>query len=166
MPIKEAQGAKFMSTDRRGIRPEKKVYPLEASIELESSAHYETFLGGGSCIGGGGSGAFRIRPAVQIISEVSGCLVVNMQKNESGDSILYMAGTRWTPRPARRVSPFVQVMAGGRRITHEIDDPQKREKLLKEWDDGNGPIHYPKALTGRLNTNKTGWRWRLAAAWT
>src|SRR5258708_39448922 len=56
-----------------------------------ASAHYETLLGGGSCIGGGGSGALRIRPSWQIVSEVSGCLVINMPKNESGDSEMYSA---------------------------------------------------------------------------
>ena len=119
-------------------------YPLAAPVELESSTHYETFLGGGSCVGGSGSGAVRIKPSLQLISEVSGCLVVNMPKNQSGDSIMYQVGTRWTPRATRRVSPFLQMMAGGRRITHEIDDPAKRDALMKEWADGAGPIHYPK----------------------
>ncbi|MDQ1408579.1 MAG: hypothetical protein QOJ41_314, partial [Acidobacteriaceae bacterium] len=119
-------------------------YPIAAPIELESSAHYETFLAGGSCVGGGGSGAVRIKPSWQLIAEVSGCLVVNMPKNESGDSTMYQVGARWTPRAARRVSPFLQLMAGGRRITHEIDDPAKRDELMKEWADGAGPIHFPK----------------------
>jgi hypothetical protein len=119
-------------------------YPLAAPIELESAGHYETFLGGGSCIGGGGSGAVRIKPAWQLITEVSGCLVINVPKYQSGDSMLYQVGTRWTPRASRRVSPFLQMMAGGRRITHEFDDPAKRDELLKEWNNGDGPIHYPK----------------------
>ena len=119
-------------------------YPLAAPIELESSTHYETFLGGGSCIGGGGSGAVRIKPSWQLISEVSGCLVTNMPKNQSGDSMMYQVGMRWTPRAARRVSPFLQMMAGGRRLTHEIDDPAKHDALMKKWADGAGPIHYPK----------------------
>jgi len=119
-------------------------YPLAAPIELESSTNYETFLGGGSCIGGGGSGAVRIKPSWQLVSEVGGCLVINMLKEQSGDSMTYQVGARWTPRAARRVSPFLQMMAGGRRITHEIDDVAKRDELMKKWDDGAGPIHYPK----------------------
>jgi len=90
-----------------------------------ASAHYESFLGGGSCIGGGGTGALRIRPSWQIVSEVSGCLVINMPKNESGDSEMYSAEIRWTPRASQRISPYGQVLIGGRRITHEIDDPEK-----------------------------------------
>jgi hypothetical protein len=119
-------------------------YSRESTIELESSTHYETFLGGGSCIGGGGSGALRIKPSWQLITEVSGCLVINMPREQSGDSTLYQVGVRWTPRAARRFSPFLQMMAGGRRITHELDNDAKRDALLKEWDDGAGPIHYPK----------------------
>jgi hypothetical protein len=143
---KEGKGGKIVAYRPPGeLSRETTVnYPLEAPIELESSAHYETFLGGGNCIGGGGSGSVRVRPNWQIVSEVSGCLIINMPTQESGDSILYMAGTRWTPRAARRVSPFLQVMVGGRRVTHEIDDKQKRDELMKKWADGHGPIHYPK----------------------
>jgi hypothetical protein len=136
--------ALFEYTPPRKRSGEATAYPREAPIELESSAHYETFLGGGSCIGGGGSGAVRIKPSWQLISEVSGCLVINMPHEQSGDSMLYQVGTRWTPRASRRVSPFLEVMAGGRRITHELNDDAKRDALMKEWDDGAGPIHYPK----------------------
>jgi hypothetical protein len=36
------------------------------------------------------------------------------------------------------------MMAGGRRITHEIVDPAKRDELMKKWADGAGAIHFPK----------------------
>jgi hypothetical protein len=119
-------------------------FPLEAPIELMASAHYESFLGGGSCIGGGGTGAFRVSPSWQIVGEVTGCLVINMPKNESGDSEMYSAGARWTPRASGRISPYAQVLVGSRRITHEIDDPEKRQQLRNAWNDGNGTLpHYP-----------------------
>ena len=101
------------------------------------------FLGGGSCIGGGGQGAVRIKPSWQIVSEVNGCLVINMPKNQSGDSTMFDVGPRWTPRAARRFSPFAEVMFGGRRITHDIQTPGLREELLKEWGLGEYP-HFPK----------------------
>jgi hypothetical protein len=120
-------------------------FPLEAPIELMASTHYESFLGGGTCIGGGGTGAFRIRPSWQIVGEVTGCLIVNMPSNESADSEMYSVGARWTPRASKRISPYAQVLFGGRRITHEIDDPQKKKELLDAWDDGSGELpHYPK----------------------
>jgi hypothetical protein len=105
----------------------------EANIELNAYAVYESFLGGGVCIGGGGQGAVRVNPALQIVSEVNGCLVVNMPKNQSGDSTMFAVGPRWTPRAAHRFSAFAEVMFGGRRITHEIDDPEKRKTLANQW---------------------------------
>lgn len=108
------------------------------------STQYESFLGGGSCIGGGGTGAFRINPSWQIVGEFTGCLVINMSKNESGDSEMYSVGSRWTPRASKRVSPYAQMLIGGRRITHEIDDPQKKKELIDAWNDGSGKLpHYP-----------------------
>jgi hypothetical protein len=123
----------------------KRQFPLEAPIELMVSTQYESFLGGGSCIGGGGTGAFRISPSWQIVGEFTGCLIINMPKNESGDSEMYSGGTRWTPRASKRVSPYAQLLVGGRRITHEIDDVQKQKELIDAWNDGSGMLpHYPK----------------------
>ncbi len=119
--------------------------PLEAPIELMVSTQYESFLGGGSCIGGGGTGAYRINPSWQIVGEFTGCLVINMPRNESADSEMYSGGIRWTPRASKRVSPYVQVLVGGRRITHEVDDLQKRKELRDAWNDGSGTLsHYAK----------------------
>jgi hypothetical protein len=66
-----------------------------------------------------------------------------MPKNQSGDSTMFAVGPRWTPRAAHRLSPFAEVMFGGRRITHEIDDPEKRKTLINEWALNEIP-HYPK----------------------
>ena len=121
-------------------------YPKEASIELTAFPYYETFLGGGSCIGGGGSGAARVNPKLQVITEVNGCLIMNMPySNYSADSLFYGGGFRWTPRADKRFSPFAQFMFGGRKVTREIIDGELRAKLMKEWNDGEGSLpHYPK----------------------
>ena len=120
-------------------------FPLEAPIELMASTHYESFLGGGTCVGGGGTGTFRIRPSWQIVGELTGCLIINMPSNESADSEMYSVGARWTPRASKRISPYAQVLVGGRRITHEVDDQEKKQELLDAWDDGSGKLpHYPK----------------------
>ena len=51
---------------------------------------------------------------------------------------------RWTPLAAHHVSPFLQLMFGGRRVTHDISDAALRTKLLGEWNDGSGTLpHYP-----------------------
>jgi hypothetical protein len=116
----------------------------EADIELEPYAVYESFMGGGSCMGGGGQGAARVNPSLQIVSEVNGCAIINsMPKHQSGDSLMFAAGPRWTPLAAHRFSPFAEVMFGGRRITHTIQNDELRKELLDEWNDGKLP-HYPK----------------------
>jgi hypothetical protein len=122
------------------------LHPKEATVELTAFPYYETFLGGGSCIGGGGSGAARVNPKLQVIAEVNGCLIMNMaHSNYSADSLFYGGGFRWTPRADKRFSPFAQFMFGGRKVTREIIDGELRAKLMKEWNDGNGTLsHYPK----------------------
>ncbi len=118
----------------------------EASIELTAFPYFETFLGGGSCIGGGGSGAARVNPNFQVITEVSGCQIMNMpHSNYSADSLFYGGGFRWTPLAAHRFSPYAQFMFGGRKVTMEVMNGALREQLLNEWKDGNGTLgHYPK----------------------
>jgi hypothetical protein len=117
--------------------------PKAAWLELTASTHYETFLGGGSCIGGGGSAAYRVAPSWQLMAEASGCLIVNMPHGQSGDSMFYGVGPRWTPRPARKLSPYLQVLMGGRKVTHDTLDAELRTKLQSGWDAGELP-HYPK----------------------
>ncbi len=123
-----------------------RTYPKEAPIELAAFSVYESFLGGGSCIGGGGSGAARVSPTLQVVTEVSGCQVLHMpQSNQSGDSLFYGGGLRWTPRAAQKFSPYAELLFGGRKVTHETDDPELQKKLMKEWNDGSGTSgHYPK----------------------
>lgn len=146
-------GAEFIKSAESLSSPA--AYPREAPIELMASAHYETFLGGGSCVGGGGTGSVRIGPSWQIVGEVSGCLIVNMPVNESGDSLLYLVGPRWTPRAAHKISPYAQLLLGGRRITHETLDPALRDKLQKGWDAGEIP-HYPKRSEYSTETSANG----------
>jgi hypothetical protein len=133
------------SSSDRGVEFEH-TYPKEASIELAAFSVYESFLGGGTCVGGGGSGAARVSPTLQVVTEVSGCMVVRMpQSNQSADSLFYGGGVRWTPRAAQKFSPYAELLFGGRKVTHETDDPELRTKLMKEWNDGNGTLgHYPK----------------------
>ena len=133
-------------------------HPKEADIELTAFPYYETFLGGGSCIGGGGTGSARINPKFQVITEVSGCLIMNMHdSNVSADSLFYGGGLRWTPMADRRFSPFAQFMFGGRKVTKEVDDLDLRKKLMAEWNDGSGTLgHYPKRSDWSVETAQNG----------
>lgn len=133
-------------------------HPKEADIELTAFPYYESFLGGGSCIGGGGTGAARVNPKWQVITEVGGCLVMHMPyDNYSADSLFYGGGFRWTPMADRRFSPFAQFLFGGRKVTFEIMDNALREQLLKEWNDGSGTLaHYPKRSDYSFETAQNG----------
>jgi hypothetical protein len=120
-------------------------YPKEASIELTAFPVFQRFLGGGSCIGGGGSGAGRINPTWQFVAELSGCLVMRMpSSDQSGDSLFYGGGVRWTPKASHKISPYMQLMIGGNKVTYEKDNIPLREQMVAEWKDGNGTLpHYP-----------------------
>jgi hypothetical protein len=152
--IRKELVADYKKTGEKGfvyLRPDRTesfthTYPKEAPIELMAFPLYETFLGGGSCVGGGGSGAARVNGHWQVLAELSGCLIMHMPaSNQSGDSLYYGGGTRWTPLAAHKVSPYLQVMFGAKKVTHETDDIALRTKLLDEWGDGDGTLpHYPK----------------------
>jgi hypothetical protein len=133
-------------------------HPKEADIELTAFPYFEAFLGGSPCIGGGGTGAARINPKLQLITEVSGCLIMNMpNSNYSADSLFYGGGLRWTPRADRRFSPYAQLLFGGRKVTMEIMDPELRNELLTKWNDGNGTLgHYPKRSDYSIETAQNG----------
>ncbi len=121
------------------------VYPKEAPIELAAYPNFERFSGR-NCIGGGGSGAARLSPSLQIVAEINGCLIMGFSKyTQSGDSLFYGAGPRWTPLASHRYSPFAEVLFGGRKVTYEVDDPKLEKQLLDAWNDGSGTLpHYPK----------------------
>jgi len=79
------------------------------------------------------------------------------QSNYSADSLFYGGGVRWTPEAAHRISPYLQFMFGGRRVTLEIDNDQLRQELLKEWNNGNGTLaHYPKRSDWSVETSNNG----------
>lgn len=139
-------------------------YPKEASIELTAFPVFQSFLGGGTCIGGGGSGAGRINPTWQFVAELSGCLVMHMpSSNQSGDSLFYGGGVRWTPKASHKLSPYLQIMIGGNKVTHETDDLALRRRLLAEWNDGNGTLpHYPTRSTWSVEVIHNGPAVKLA----
>ena len=133
-------------------------YPREAAIELAAFPYYQSFLGGGSCVGGGGSGAARINPHWQVVTEVSGCLIMHMPaSNQSGDSLFYGGGARWTPLAAHRISPYAQMLFGGTKVSHETDNLELKKLLLAEWNDGNGTLpHYPKRSDWSVEVSNNG----------
>lgn len=87
-------------------------------------------VSGGTCGGGGGGTALRVAETWQLALEVSGCNLMNLERDFSGDMLSFAAGPRWTPAPDRRVSPWLQLLFGGLKVTQEQMYPE-RKKLLE-----------------------------------
>ena len=163
--IRKQLAAEYKATGRKPfeyfplVRTEpEQALPKEAPIELTAFPVFSYFLRGGRCIGGGGSGAARVNRQFQVVAEVSGCLIMNMpSSNQSGDSLFYGGGLRWTPQASRRISPYLQVMFGGNKVTHETDDLTLRKHLIDAWNDGHGTIpHYPKRSDWSVEVTRNG----------
>jgi hypothetical protein len=102
--------------------------PGVAPFEFAANAY--GFAGSsGSCAGGGGTAAFRISPEWQIAVDVNGCKINALGSTITGDSLTYMAGLRWTPPISGRLVPYVQVLAGGNKVTEELVFPQRENYL-------------------------------------
>ena len=96
--------------------------PKPGVAPFEFAANAYGFAGSsGSCAGGGGTAAFRISPQWQIVLDVNGCKMNALERNLTGDSLTYMAGPRWTPPISGRVVPYFQVLAGGNKLTQELN---------------------------------------------
>ena len=106
------------------------VAPFEFSITFQP----ERFMGGKgslSCLGGGGTVGLRLAPSWQLMADVGGCNLMGLETNLSGDTLTYMAGPRWNSRIAGRWSAYVQVLAGGNKVSEERMRPELKQLLEK-----------------------------------
>lgn len=112
-------------SDSDDVHPD--VAPFELSVKMNSQ-----FPNGlkNPCVGGGGEAGFRFTRTFQLAVDVGGCTINSLEANRSGDLLQYMAGPRWTPFPASRFSPFVEVLAGGQKITQQQVFPERKAVVL------------------------------------
>jgi hypothetical protein len=83
----------------------------------------------GTCgTGGGAEAAFRLSRQWQFVVDISGCDLVELGPNTSGDALNYLVGPRWTPSQ-RRLRPYAQFLVGGVKVSTEEVFPEKRKKL-------------------------------------
>jgi hypothetical protein len=111
------------NTAPKGVSPSPGVAPFEFNL----TAKVKTYMGenhAGPCAGGGSSGALRLASKWQFIFDVSGCKLLGLENNLSGDSLTYLAGARWTPRFAGRWRPHAELLVGGTKLTQEHIDPK------------------------------------------
>lgn len=102
-----------------------------ASFELAAVANAEIPNGQDDpCIGGSANPAIRVVRQLQIVADIGGCSIGGLEPNLSGDSLHYMVGPRWTPLPAARWSPYLQVLVGGQKITQQRILPDKKAIVL------------------------------------
>ena len=73
--------------------------------------------------------AFRVSTNWQLVGDVGGCKMTHFGDNFSGDSLTYMVGPRWTGNPEKQWEPFAQLLIGGRTLTHEQIDPDKKAQV-------------------------------------
>jgi hypothetical protein len=106
--------------------------PGVAPFEFNLTAKVKTYMGkehASPCAGGGGSGALRLASQWQFVVDVSGCKLLGLETNLSGDSLTYLAGARWTPHPTGRWTPHAELLIGGTKLTQELVDPQLEQAI-------------------------------------
>jgi hypothetical protein len=103
-----------------------------SSFELSATTR-PVFYGrtAGTCVGGGGEGAFRLNASWQFVVDVSGCMLNGLGPNQSGDTFSYLFGPRWSARPSGRLNPYAHVLVGGLKVTQEKVDPVLRDQLTR-----------------------------------
>jgi hypothetical protein len=100
-----------------------------SSLEVSMNARPQA-IGGRLCAGGGGEGAFRLAPSWQFVIDVSGCKMMDLPQNYSGDTLTYLAGPRWSARPVSRWNPYAHFLMGGMKVTEQKTDPELRAVLV------------------------------------
>jgi len=106
--------------------------PGVAPFEFTMTPEFRAYTGDdhkGSCAGGGSSGAIRMASQWQFVVDVSGCKLLGLEQNLSGDSLNYLAGARWTARASARWSPHAELLVGGNKLTQELINPQLKQQL-------------------------------------
>jgi len=109
--------------------------PGVAPFEFTFASNMTTYFGGGakgSCVGGGGSAAFRLASDWQLVLSLNGCKLQDLPENVTGDSLTYVIGPRWTPSTTSRWSPHAQVLIGGNKLTQEKLFPDERAAVIAE----------------------------------
>jgi hypothetical protein len=116
-------------------------FPKEATIEISAMPVWSGF-DGTQCAGGGGQAAFRLSHDWQLVAQLSGCQLRDLRPNRTGDLLTYAIGPRWVPQSDRKLSPYAQVLFGGRKTTiYEVDRTKERALRWKAVREGTEMPH-------------------------
>ncbi len=108
-------------------KPEQKESPIFGStpkFEFALRYTYSGNPGSAGCNGAGGEGTWAFTPWLSGVVDISGCKSVYSNPNLSGDSLLYMAGLRFSRQLSERWEIYGQALAGGNKITEEEFFPE------------------------------------------
>jgi hypothetical protein len=76
-----------------------------------------------ACSGGGGSAVFNLNSVIGVETDVSGCKMLGLGANLSGDALTFAVGPRFSYRNASRWTPWLNVLVGGEKLTQEQLNP-------------------------------------------
>ncbi len=114
--------------------------PRLAAFEF-STSFGQVLLGAGggnvACSGGGGTGLFNLNSVLAIEADVSGCKMLGLKANLSGDALTFALGPRFSYRNASRWTPWFNVLAGGERLTQDTFNPALKAAVLASKPDGS-----------------------------
>ncbi len=104
--------------------------PIVPPFDLSIIALAQKISGSsGPCVGGGADASLRWAKTWSITLEVAGCKMTGLSTDLSGDTLDYMVGPRWTPVPTGQWSPYIQLLAGGQKISMEEFNPAAKAAL-------------------------------------
>ena len=128
------------------------VRPALAPLEFSVASGYRQFPGS-SCIGGGAEAAYRVASDWQLLLDVNGCNLFGLPRNVSGDALIYQVGSRWSPDPATRWAPYVQVLIGGIKVTQERLYPDKKAAIELAYPNAGSDPDLAHMLHDRYTSN-------------
>jgi hypothetical protein len=115
--------------------------------KLEVAAPFSVMrFGANACFGGSGIVTYRLSPSWELMAEVGGCKLTGLERNVSGDSLTYLIGSRWTPKPAGRWLPSSHLLVGGHKLSLERIDPELQKKYMRSPEDQSKDAAYLHSL--------------------
>ena len=105
--------------------------PSVAQFELDVAMRTDYFIRGNGawCIGAGGTGSYRLSASWQWMGDISGCNLMGVAKNQSGDLLTFLVGPKWTSSRTGRWRPNAQFLFGGTKATLETEDSALKQAL-------------------------------------
>lgn len=77
------------------------------------------------CNGGAATAVWNVNRVLGLVADIGGCKMMSAGHNVSGDSTHYLFGPRIAFRNEGRVTPYVQALVGGDKLTTETIYPER-----------------------------------------